>query len=224
MDCYFRQSWQDRRLSFSGPIETLSLSIKMLEGIWKPDTFIYNGKVNTRMRWLILLINKHFHFIQKSYIHTITQPNKLLRIKRDGSILYSVRSVSINRNGVKFVWNLNDFKIRLTIKAKCPMELREFPMDKQSCPLVLGSCNDIQAILWPCVAQLINNEWMNENTRRWIHSRRAGVHVGRESRRPVPHRSRIVAVRPHFQSLSQRDHFQETRRLFRPSSQFQFAP
>jgi gamma-aminobutyric acid receptor subunit alpha len=48
MDCYFRQSWQDRRLSFSGPIETLSLSIKMLEGIWKPDTFIYNGKVNTR--------------------------------------------------------------------------------------------------------------------------------------------------------------------------------
>ncbi len=41
------------------------------------------------------------------------------------------------------------------------MELREFPMDKQSCPLVLGSCNDIQAILWPCVAQLIQtNEWM----------------------------------------------------------------
>ncbi len=76
MDCYFRQSWQDRRLSFKGPIETLSLSIKMLEGIWKPDTFIYNGK--------------------RSYVHTITQPNKLLRIKRDGSILYSVRYPSTN--------------------------------------------------------------------------------------------------------------------------------
>lgn len=66
-----KKQWQDKRLSFNGPIETLSLSIKMLEGIWKPDTFFYNGK--------------------KSYLHTITTPNKLLRIKKDGSILYSVR-------------------------------------------------------------------------------------------------------------------------------------
>lgn len=73
----FVQSWQDRRLSFNGPIETLSLSIKMLEGIWKPDTFIYNGK--------------------KSYLHTITTPNKLLRINKDGSILYSVRFDYINQ-------------------------------------------------------------------------------------------------------------------------------
>ncbi|KAK3856041.1 hypothetical protein Pcinc_037593, partial [Petrolisthes cinctipes] len=27
----------------------------------------------------------------------------------------------------------------LTIKAKCPMELRNFPLDKQSCPLVISS-------------------------------------------------------------------------------------
>ncbi|KAK0078701.1 hypothetical protein PV325_002183 [Microctonus aethiopoides] len=98
MDCYFRQYWRDSRLSFLGPIKSLSLSIKMLERIWRPDTYFYNGK--------------------QSYVHTITVPNKLLRISQDGDILYSMR---------------------LTIKAKCPMELRNFPMDRQSCPLILGS-------------------------------------------------------------------------------------
>uniref|UniRef100_A0A0A9WA44 Gamma-aminobutyric acid receptor subunit alpha-6 n=1 Tax=Lygus hesperus TaxID=30085 RepID=A0A0A9WA44_LYGHE len=98
MDCYFRQYWRDARLSFLGPIKSLSLSIKMLERIWRPDTYFYNGK--------------------QSYVHTITVPNKLLRINQDGDILYSMR---------------------LTIKAKCPMELHNFPMDRQSCPLILGS-------------------------------------------------------------------------------------
>ncbi|XP_045480830.1 gamma-aminobutyric acid receptor subunit alpha-6 isoform X2 [Harmonia axyridis] len=98
MDCYFRQYWRDERLSFKGPIQSLSLSIKMLERIWRPDTFFYNGK--------------------NSYVHTITVPNKLLRISQDGDILYSMR---------------------LTIKAKCPMKLHTFPMDRQSCPLILGS-------------------------------------------------------------------------------------
>ncbi|XP_034936799.1 gamma-aminobutyric acid receptor alpha-like isoform X2 [Chelonus insularis] len=98
MDCYFRQYWRDSRLSFLGPIKSLSLSIKMLERIWRPDTYFYNGK--------------------QSYVHTITVPNKLLRISQHGDILYSMR---------------------LTIKAKCPMELKNFPMDRQSCPLILGS-------------------------------------------------------------------------------------
>ncbi|GFU19857.1 gamma-aminobutyric acid receptor alpha-like [Nephila pilipes] len=98
MDCYFRQKWTDRRLMFDAPIPSLSLNIKMLEGIWKPDTYFHNGK--------------------GSYLHTITLPNKLLRIFQDGRVLYSMR---------------------LTIKATCPMLLQNFPMDKQSCPLVFGS-------------------------------------------------------------------------------------
>ncbi|XP_049861522.1 gamma-aminobutyric acid receptor alpha-like [Schistocerca gregaria] len=99
MDCYFRQSWVDRRLAFTGGSkETLALSISMLARIWKPDTYFYNGK--------------------QSYLHTITTPNKFVRLYRDGRVLYSSR---------------------LTIKAGCPMNLEDFPMDTQRCPLKFGS-------------------------------------------------------------------------------------
>ncbi|XP_048512142.1 gamma-aminobutyric acid receptor alpha-like [Athalia rosae] len=98
MDCYFRQSWVDRRLAFKGGKETLALSISMLARIWKPDTYFYNGK--------------------QSYLHTITSPNKFVRLYKDGRVLYSSR---------------------LTIKAGCPMNLEDFPMDTQRCPLRFGS-------------------------------------------------------------------------------------
>ncbi|KAL6256803.1 hypothetical protein P5V15_011742 [Pogonomyrmex californicus] len=98
MDCYFRQSWVDRRLAFQGGKETLALSISMLAKIWKPDTYFYNGK--------------------HSYLHTITSPNKFVRLYQNGRVLYSSR---------------------LTIKAGCPMNLEDFPMDTQRCPLRFGS-------------------------------------------------------------------------------------
>lgn len=116
MDCYFRQYWRDERLSFSANnIQSLSLSIKMLERIWRPDTYFYNGK--------------------HSHIHTITVPNKLLRLSKDGDILYSMR---------------------LTIKASCPMMLRNFPMDRQSCPLILGS--------YAHTNQTLQYEWQNQES------------------------------------------------------------
>lgn len=116
MDCYFRQYWRDDRLSFSAnSIQSLSLSIKMLERIWRPDTYFYNGK--------------------HSHIHDLTVPNKLLRLSKDGDILYSMR---------------------LTIKASCPMELRNFPMDRQSCPLILGSyAHTNHSLIY---------EWQNEDS------------------------------------------------------------
>ncbi|XP_039278597.1 gamma-aminobutyric acid receptor alpha-like [Nilaparvata lugens] len=98
MDCYFRQSWLDRRLAYAGYKDTLALSITMLEKIWKPDTYFYNGK--------------------QSYLHTITSPNKFVRLYKNGTVLYSSR---------------------LTIKAGCPMNLENFPMDTQRCPLKFGS-------------------------------------------------------------------------------------
>uniref|UniRef100_A0A1B0GMY0 Neurotransmitter-gated ion-channel ligand-binding domain-containing protein n=1 Tax=Phlebotomus papatasi TaxID=29031 RepID=A0A1B0GMY0_PHLPP len=71
MDCYFRQSWVDRRLAFHAAQDTLALSISMLARIWKPDTYFYNGK--------------------QSYLHTITTPNKFVRLHQDGRVLYSSR-------------------------------------------------------------------------------------------------------------------------------------
>ncbi|CAL4111700.1 unnamed protein product, partial [Meganyctiphanes norvegica] len=98
MDCYFRQTWVDERLAFSNLDEAFTLSAKVLERLWKPDTFIYNGK--------------------QSYVHLITTPNKFFRLYQNGKILYSSR---------------------LTINANCPMNLEDFPMDTQKCPLKLGS-------------------------------------------------------------------------------------
>ncbi|XP_063610226.1 gamma-aminobutyric acid receptor alpha-like [Penaeus indicus] len=98
MDCYFRQSWVDERLAFSDLDEAFTLSVAVLEKLWKPDTFIYNGK--------------------RSHVHLITTPNKFIRLYQNGRILYSSR---------------------MTINAICPMNLHDFPMDTQHCPLRLGS-------------------------------------------------------------------------------------
>ncbi|XP_074651547.1 gamma-aminobutyric acid receptor subunit alpha-6-like [Tubulanus polymorphus] len=98
MDCYFRQTWEDDRLRFRGPMPMLSVHNVILEKIWKPDTYFTNGR--------------------GAYVHTITTPNKLLRIYQNGTVLYSMR---------------------LTIKASCPMYLQFFPIDEQLCPLVFRS-------------------------------------------------------------------------------------
>ncbi len=71
LDCYFRQSWVDERLQFSGPLDIIQPSVNIMERLWKPDTHFLNGK--------------------KSYLHVVTTPNKLLRINKEGRILYSMR-------------------------------------------------------------------------------------------------------------------------------------
>ncbi|XP_071614642.1 gamma-aminobutyric acid receptor subunit alpha-6 isoform X3 [Heliangelus exortis] len=71
MDVFFRQTWTDERLKFSGPTEILSLNNLMVSKIWTPDTFFRNGK--------------------KSIAHNMTTPNKLFRIMQNGTILYTMR-------------------------------------------------------------------------------------------------------------------------------------
>nr|XP_023694449.1 gamma-aminobutyric acid receptor subunit alpha-6-like isoform X2 [Paramormyrops kingsleyae] len=98
MDVFFRQTWVDRRLSFEGPMEILRLNNLMVTKVWTPDTFFRNGK--------------------RSVAHNMTAPNKLFRIMKNGTILYTMR---------------------LTIRAECPMRLVDFPMDGHACPLKFGS-------------------------------------------------------------------------------------
>jgi gamma-aminobutyric acid receptor subunit alpha len=72
MDVYFRQTWQDDRLRFQLPgVDELSMSWLFLDKVWKPDTFFMNGK--------------------KSYLHKITSPNRFLRMRKDGFLMYSMR-------------------------------------------------------------------------------------------------------------------------------------
>ncbi|KAL7885759.1 hypothetical protein AOLI_G00060540 [Acnodon oligacanthus] len=98
MDVFFRQTWVDQRLKYEGPIEILRLNNLMVTKVWTPDTFFRNGK--------------------RSVAHNMTAPNKLFRIMKNGTILYTMR---------------------LTISAECPMKLVDFPMDGHSCPLKFGS-------------------------------------------------------------------------------------
>ncbi|MEQ2271737.1 Gamma-aminobutyric acid receptor subunit alpha-5 [Xenotaenia resolanae] len=71
IDVFFRQSWKDERLCFKGPMEMLALNNLLASNIWTPDTFFLNGK--------------------KSIAHNMTTPNKLLRLKDDGTLLYTMR-------------------------------------------------------------------------------------------------------------------------------------
>ncbi|XP_076072078.1 gamma-aminobutyric acid receptor alpha-like [Mytilus galloprovincialis] len=73
IDIYFRQRWMDERLATNSSTEkeNISVSIKILEKIWFPDTVFYNGR--------------------KSYLHMVPTPNRFVRIGRNGSIYFSQR-------------------------------------------------------------------------------------------------------------------------------------
>ncbi|KAK4299725.1 hypothetical protein Pmani_028015 [Petrolisthes manimaculis] len=73
LDFYFRQHWTDPRLSFPGRggLDELTVGSEYLKKIWVPDTFFANEK--------------------KSYFHTATTSNEMLRITKQGKVLRSIR-------------------------------------------------------------------------------------------------------------------------------------
>ncbi|KAL5013033.1 hypothetical protein ScPMuIL_011584, partial [Solemya velum] len=90
---------------------------------WKDNRLAFNvslANVSLNIKMLERIWSPDTIFLNggRSYVHMITTPNKFFRINKDGSILYSQR---------------------LTIKASCPMQLGNFPLDSQQCPLYIGS-------------------------------------------------------------------------------------
>uniref|UniRef100_A0A4W4GJQ1 Glycine receptor, alpha 3 n=1 Tax=Electrophorus electricus TaxID=8005 RepID=A0A4W4GJQ1_ELEEL len=99
VNIFLRQQWNDPRLAYSEyPDDSLDLDPSMLDSIWKPDLFFANEK--------------------GANFHEVTTDNKLLRIFKNGNVLYS---------------------IRLTLILSCPMDLKNFPMDVQTCIMQLES-------------------------------------------------------------------------------------
>ncbi|XP_055486512.1 glycine receptor subunit alpha-3-like [Leucoraja erinacea] len=99
LNIFLRQQWNDPRLAYSEyPDDSLDLDPSMLDSIWKPDLFFANEK--------------------GANFHEVTTDNKLLRIFKNGVVLYS---------------------IRLTLILSCPMDLKNFPMDVQTCIMQLES-------------------------------------------------------------------------------------
>lgn len=95
---YLNQYWKDERLAFSSNEEILTLSGDFAEKIWVPDTFFANDK--------------------NSFLHDVTERNKLVRLNGDGEITYGMR---------------------FTTTLACMMDLHYYPLDSQNCTVEIES-------------------------------------------------------------------------------------
>ncbi|XP_034936796.1 gamma-aminobutyric acid receptor subunit beta-like [Chelonus insularis] len=95
---YLNQYWKDERLAFSQENEVLTLSGDFAEKIWVPDTFFANDK--------------------NSFLHDVTERNKLVRLASDGSVTYGMR---------------------FTTTLACMMDLHYYPLDSQNCTVEIES-------------------------------------------------------------------------------------
>ena len=97
---YLNQYWQDERLAFGTEFfnSTLTLGADFAEKIWVPDTFFANDK--------------------HSVLHDVTEKNKVVKLKGDGSISYGMR---------------------FTTTLACMLNLEDYPMDVQNCTVEIES-------------------------------------------------------------------------------------
>lgn len=142
---YLNQYWRDERLAFNayGPYydddadddgvnDVLTLSGDFAEKIWVPDTFFANdknryGNPETHSHSLCcslerqpvcrILITSLSSLC--SFLHDVTERNKLVRLGGDGSVTYGMR---------------------FTTTLACMMDLHYYPLDSQNCTVEIESC------------------------------------------------------------------------------------
>ena len=116
LDCYFRQFWTDERLIFNhSQVEELAMNWQFLSKVGMAPVCL-----KTRLNMSVQIWRPDTYFMngQASYLHKFAVPNRFIRISPNGRISFSQR---------------------LTITARCHMNLRKFPLDSQSCPLDIAS-------------------------------------------------------------------------------------
>uniref|UniRef100_A0A915LJ42 Neurotransmitter-gated ion-channel ligand-binding domain-containing protein n=1 Tax=Meloidogyne javanica TaxID=6303 RepID=A0A915LJ42_MELJA len=103
LDVYLQQFWKDPRLAHNEKSRILIRDRAILNRIWHPDVYFANARI--------------------AQFHEVTQPNFLLWIDPDGSILYDTR---------------------VSMVVICAMNLKNFPLDSQWCHLrILSYAYDI---------------------------------------------------------------------------------
>lgn len=75
IDITFYQTWYDERLRYNGSFESFVLNGNLVSLLWVPDTFFRNSK--------------------RTQEHSITMPNQMVRIYKDGKVLYTIRYVGL---------------------------------------------------------------------------------------------------------------------------------
>ncbi|KAK0407506.1 hypothetical protein QR680_019229 [Steinernema hermaphroditum] len=106
VDVYFQQFWRDARLAHNESKRILIRDKKILDKMWHPDIYFANARI--------------------AEFHEVTQPNFLIWIERDGSILYDTR---------------------ISMVVMCMMNLAKWPLDDQTCYLrILSYAYDVEQL------------------------------------------------------------------------------
>jgi hypothetical protein len=106
------------------PIKEIALQITFRQE-WRDDRLVYDDMAG-RIRFLTLTEHHKiwkpdlFFSNEKSgHFHNIIMPNVLVRIQPNGDVLFS---------------------IRISLVLFCPMDLKYFPLDLQTCTIKMASC------------------------------------------------------------------------------------
>ncbi|VDN56915.1 unnamed protein product [Dracunculus medinensis] len=106
LDVYFQQFWKDPRLAHNESRRILIRDRTILSKVWHPDIYFANARI--------------------AEFHQVTQPNFLVWIEPDGSILYDTR---------------------ISMVVMCMMNLAKWPLDEQRCYLrILSYAYDIELL------------------------------------------------------------------------------